>query len=135
MLLAAVTAATGVHYVALQGLVRLFDRFDHAFLRIYLVTMFCLLAHAVEICCFALGYALLNLMPGAGSIGAEGQTDWLKCLYFSAQTFSAAGYGDIVAHGPQRILSAGESLAGLLLLGCSSTFSMRVRQGVELLRS
>ena len=134
-LLSAVTAATGVHYTVLQGLVRLLDLFDHAFFRIYLATVFCLLAHAIEICCFALGYFLLNLVGGAGSIGASSQPGWLDCFYFSAQTFSTAGYGDIVAHGPQRILAAGESLSGLLLLGWSITFSMRVRQGVELLRS
>lgn len=135
MLLGTVVVATGVHYTMLQGLVRLLDLVSHGLLRMCVVTVGCLLAHAIEISCFALSYFLLGLVPGAGTIGVGSRPELFDCLYLSAQTFSAAGYGDIVAFGLERVIAVGESLCGLLLLGWSVTFGMRVRQRVELLRS
>lgn len=59
-----------------------------------------------------------------------------EALYFSTATFSTVGYGDVVLDADWRLLSALESVNGLLLIGWSTAFliaaSIRVgpfRQG------
>jgi hypothetical protein len=62
----------------------------------------------VLILLYAMIYHLLGAINDATFIGA---------LYFSAITFCTVGYGDIVPHGPYRLVAASEALAGILLCG------------------
>jgi hypothetical protein len=45
------------------------------------------------------------------------------CFYFSAETFTSLGYGDIRPSGPLRLLAGAEALNGLLLIGWSACFA------------
>lgn len=69
-------------------------------------------AYYVAIHIFALG----NLIGGAGSTLAN-------CLYFSAETFTSLGFGDILPSGPLRMMAGSEALNGLLLIGWSASFT------------
>lgn len=44
------------------------------------------------------------------------------CLYFSAETYTSLGYGDVVPGGALRLLAGMEALNGLLLIGWSASF-------------
>jgi len=53
--------------------------------------------------------------PGGFSIGI--------CMYFSAETYTSLGFGDITPVGPIRLLAGIEALNGLLLIGWSASFT------------
>ncbi|MEP9388440.1 potassium channel family protein [Mesorhizobium sp. KR9-304] len=48
--------------------------------------------------------------------------DFETTLYFSTATFATVGYGDIVASGEWRLLTALEGLSGFLLIGWSTAY-------------
>ncbi len=86
-----------------------------------------LVAHLVEISVYAAGYAWVLTLDGTGDLGTPdrpgGDESLVTCLYFSAITFSSVGYGDIVPHGPIRLLAAIQPLHGLVLIGWSASFA------------
>jgi voltage-gated potassium channel Kch len=65
----------------------------------------------VEVWLWAICYYVL------GTVG-----DFETSLYFSTATFATIGYGDIVAIGEWRLLTALEGLSGLLLIGWSTAY-------------
>jgi hypothetical protein len=79
-------------------------------------------AHCVQICLY--GFALYALVrwAGAGSLGG-GDSSLSQCLYFSAETFTSLGYGDVVPSGPLRLIAGAEALNGLLLIGWSASYA------------
>ena len=68
---------------------------------------------------FAIGADLLHLGRLVGDVDGTG----LEYLYFSAETFTTVGFGDIVPEGPLRLLASFEPLNGLILLGWSASFT------------
>ena len=44
-------------------------------------------------------------------------------LYFSLETYSSLGYGDIVPSGTLRMMAGAEALNGLLLIGWSASYA------------
>jgi hypothetical protein len=46
-----------------------------------------------------------------------------NCLYFSAETYTSLGFGDLTPTGPIRLLAGAEALNGLLLIGWSASFA------------
>lgn len=67
--------------------------------------------HVAEMCLWAGFYFWRGCLPELGT-----------SVYFSATSYLAAGYGDVMLPRPWRLLGALESLTGLLLLGCSAAF-------------
>ena len=66
---------------------------------------------------------LLLPHPQAGSRAlARGDSTLENCLYFSAETFTSLGFGDIVPTGSLRLLAGFEALNGLLLIGWSASY-------------
>jgi hypothetical protein len=89
-----------------------------------LVVMFvAFVAHAFEILLYGLALYALIKWAGAGSIGGPGGNSLSNCLYFSAETYSSLGFGDVVPIGPARLLAGVESLNGLLLIGWSASYA------------
>ena len=78
--------------------------------------------HLVEIglCAVAIAFASYALHLGR-IVGDVHGTD-LELLYFSAETFTTLGFGDIIPSGPMRLLCSFEPLNGLILLGWSASF-------------
>lgn len=81
------------------------------------------IAHAAEIVLYAVAtYALVRYLE-VGTLGDTGHFSLTRCLYFSAETYSSLGYGDIVPGGPLRLLAGVEVLNGLLLIGWSASYT------------
>ena len=59
----------------------------------------------------------------AGQFNDESKLDVLAYFYYSAITYTAVGYGDILPTGAIRLLAVAESLNGLLLIGWSGAFT------------
>jgi hypothetical protein len=80
-------------------------------------------AHALEILLYGVGYYLLATYFGEGSMGEPGRLPFARCLYFSAETYTSLGYGDVVPHQDLRLLAGMEALNGLLLIGWTTSFT------------
>lgn len=122
---ALLVVATGfLHFEVLRELNRrlpglaMADRFK---LLVVIATAF--VAHAVEILLYGLAIYLLVAHFGAGTLaGASG--DLLStALYFSAETYTSLGFGDVTPIGPIRLLAGVEALNGLLLIGWTASFT------------
>lgn len=44
-------------------------------------------------------------------------------LYFSAETYTTLGYGDVLPHGDLRLLAGLEALNGMLLIGWTASYT------------
>ncbi|MEZ5703555.1 MAG: potassium channel family protein [Burkholderiaceae bacterium] len=81
------------------------------------------LAHAIEMLMYgATLYALVTWLA-AGSLAGSAGASWLSCLYFSAETYTSLGFGDLTPVGPVRLLAGTEALNGLLLVAWSASFT------------
>lgn len=80
-------------------------------------------AHAVEILLYGVAFYALSKYSDAGTLGDPSNTALPHCLYFSAETFSSLGYGDLVPRGGLRLLAGTEVLNGLLLIGWSASYT------------
>jgi hypothetical protein len=78
-------------------------------------------AHALEIVLYGLSYALLANWAGHGGLGL-GVTGLDTALYFSAETYTSLGFGDVAPVGPMRLMAGVEALNGLLLIAWSASF-------------
>lgn len=79
-------------------------------------------AHALEIGLYTVTiFALIRYM-GAGTLSG-GETSLLDCLYFSAETFTSLGLGDIAPTGAVRLVAGTEALNGLLLIAWSASYT------------
>ena len=111
--------SVGLHYEILetlnQRLAVLFGR-----LRVLITLMFLMVLHMLEIGIFALVYWLMSFEPAFGEIAAlESGYDY---MYYSSIVYTTVGFGDLYPIGPVRIVTAIESLIGLVLITWSATF-------------
>ncbi len=113
-----------IHYEVLSGLHYGLPKLHIPGRTKLLVVIFAaFLAHAVEIGLYAVTlFALIRYM-GLGSFHNLGETSLLDCLYFSAETYTSLGLGDIAPRGPVRLLAGVEALNGLLLIAWSASFA------------
>lgn len=81
------------------------------------------LAHALEIFLYAFAFYVLSRYPAAGMLGDAGGSSLTLSLYFSAETYTSLGYGDVVPGGDLRMLAGMEALNGLLLIGWSASYT------------
>lgn len=111
--------SVGLHYEILETLNRRISRLLGR-LRV-LVTLLCLMVlHMLEIGIFALVYWLMSFEPEFGEIAAiESRYDY---IYYSSIVYTTVGFGDLYPIGPVRIVTAIESLIGLVLITWSATF-------------
>jgi hypothetical protein len=80
-------------------------------------------AHAAEIVLYAVAIYVLVRYLGVGALGDASRFSLTQCLYFSAETYSSLGYGDVVPGGDLRLLAGAEVLNGLLLIGWSASYT------------
>ena len=121
---ALVVLSTVIHYellralsVALPGL-RIPSR---AKLLVVVFTTFS--AHALEILLYALSIYALVRYAHLGTLGEPGRFSLDAALYFSAETYTSLGYGDVIPVGDLRLLAGVEALNGLLLIGWSASYT------------
>ena len=107
-----VVFSTVIHYEVLRGLTAALPALRIPSRGKLLVVIFAtFLAHAVEIALYALAVHLLGNFPLSAA------------FYFSAETYTSLGYGDIVPTGDLRLLAGVEALNGLLLIGWSASYT------------
>src|SRR4051794_40967004 len=78
--------------------------------------------HLIEIGLFAGAIAFASYVLHLGRIVGDVDGTDLELLYFSAETFTTLGFGDIIPSGQMRLLASFEPLNGLILLGWSASF-------------
>ena len=87
-----------------------------------LLVLGALIAHVIEVSCFAVAYAGLEWIGSFGELvgkpGAVSNDYW----YFSFVAYTSLGFGDITPRGPLRILTALETLTGLVLIAWTASF-------------
>lgn len=91
--------------------------------RLLVVISGAFVAHLVEICLFALVFLLMHNHWNMGEIRGAHEGSWEDFFYFSAATYTTLGMGDIFPVGAIRSVVGIESLAGLVLIGWSTSFT------------
>ena len=121
-LLVAVT--TVIHYEALRWLNAVLPQLSIPSRSKLLIVIFAaFLAHATEIGVY--GGALFTLVhyTDVGGLSGAMPPTLVNCLYFSAETYTSLGFGDLTPVGPARLLAGVEALNGLLLIGWSASYT------------
>lgn len=80
-------------------------------------------SHLCQITLFALAFYVLRQAFGLGLLGGKFDDSFAAYLYFSAETYTSLGFGDIFPAGEIRILAGAEALTGLLMISWSASFS------------
>ena len=80
-------------------------------------------AHVLEIVVYGGALYVLAQFPALGKLSGPISFSFEDCLYFSAETYTSLGVGDITPVGPLRLLVGVEALNGLLLIGWSASFA------------
>ncbi|MFO1039919.1 MAG: ion channel [Geminicoccaceae bacterium] len=78
--------------------------------------------HVCEIGLYAIAMWLATDVLHLGQIVGDVAGTSLDLVYFSAETYTSLGFGDILPSGPMRLIVSFEPLNGLLLLGWSASF-------------
>jgi len=119
-----VAVTTALHYEVLRGLNGTLPSLPvpkRAKLLVVIVAAF--LAHAAEITVYGVAlYVIVTYLGGGRLVGGAGSS-LVSCFYFSAETYTAVGFGDLLPVGPVRLLAGVEALNGLLLIAWSASFA------------
>jgi hypothetical protein len=81
-----------------------------------------LVAHALEVWCFALVYYLMVRSGKWGSLTGQFDGSLLDCVYFSFTTYTTLGFGDISPVGHLKFLTGLQALTGLVLITWTASF-------------
>ena len=115
---------TGMHYEALRGLNLGVERLIAASrARLVVVVLSLFGVHVAEVVVYAAAFYLLTRHAGMGGLGASGPPSFSVAMYFSLETYSSLGYGDVVPSGALRMMAGAEALNGLLLIGWSASYA------------
>ena len=122
---------TVVHYEALNVASRFVARPRvHPRLAVLLLVLGLVCAHGAEVGIYALAYYLERGHFGLTASGGGVPQSFASYLYFSAETYTSLGFGDLVPKDGLRFLAGAEALNGLLLIGWSSSFIFLVMQKI-----
>ncbi|MFA1027825.1 potassium channel family protein [Pseudomonas syringae] len=118
-----ITTVVIVHYECLLRLSRLMPRLNlwHRFRMVFGV-LGALVAHAIEVWIFALGYYLMNRSDSLGRLTGNFDGSFMDSVYFLFTTFTTIGFGDITPSGPLKYLTGLEALTGLVLITWTASF-------------
>jgi hypothetical protein len=81
------------------------------------------IAHAIEILVYAVALYLLSGIPGVGHLKGEPDFSLINVIFFSTETYTSLGFGDVTPVGALRLLVGVEALNGLLLIGWSASYA------------
>jgi hypothetical protein len=92
-------------------------------LKVVVVMGMAFLAHTLEVWIFAAAYYLLGYYDGLGSVYGVEAGDFPQLLYFSTETYTSLGFGDVYPLGGFQLVAGVEALLGLLMIGWSASFT------------
>lgn len=84
--------------------------------------------HLLEIALYAVAFWFADRGVDIGGFAGVHVFEPLSYFYFSAETFTTLGLGDIYPTGPLRLLASVEPINGLMLLGWSASFTYYLMQ-------
>ncbi len=116
--------STAIHFEMLRALSTVLPSMRmpaRAKLILVILGTFC--AHAAEILLYALVIYVLVRYLHLGTLGEVHRFSLSAAVYFSAETYTSLGYGDVVPSGDLRLLAGVEALNGLLLIGWSASYT------------
>jgi len=114
---------TGMHYEALRALnLGLARRVAAARARLLVVVLSLFAVHVAEMLLYAAVFYLLARHAGMGTLATTRDPSFTVAVYFSLETYSSLGYGDVVPSGALRMMAGAEALNGLLLVGWSASY-------------
>lgn len=119
-----IALTTLIHYEALALLNSRLPKLRIAPRRKLLVVIYlAFMAHAIEMTVYGLTiYGLIEYLHAGSLIGPAGFS--LKsALYFSAETYTSLGFGDLTPSGSMRLIAGVEALNGLLLIGWTASYT------------
>ena len=82
-----------------------------------------MLSHLLQIAVFGLAYYVMRDKFGMGGFGGTFEDSLTSFLYFSSETYTTLGFGDIYPTGPLRMICGVESLVGLLMVSWTASFT------------
>ena len=113
-----------VHYEAFRVIAGRIKRPGSAERRLVLqVVVIALCAHLIEIAVFAFGYFLADAVLDLGNFTGVREAQAIDYLYFSIETYTSLGVGDIYPTGVMRLVAGIECLIGLIMIGWSTSFT------------
>jgi hypothetical protein len=87
------------------------------------VVAIALIAHALEMLLFAAGYYIADNVIDVGDLAGSHVPQALDYVYFSMETYTSLGLGDVHPTGAMRLMVGLETLTGLILIGWSTSFT------------
>lgn len=119
-----IATTTVIHYEALRALnSRLPALAIPSRSKLLVVIFVAFVAHAIEMAVYGAALYLLIACLGTGSLAGSAGFSLMNCLYFSAETYTTLGFGDLTPVGPVRLVAGVEALNGLLLIGWSASYA------------
>jgi len=91
--------------------------------KVLVVLIGALCSHLLQIAVFAVAYYLLRDKLGLGGFGGTFEDSLSSFLYFSSETYTTLGFGDIYPTGSLRLICGIESLVGLLMVSWTASFT------------
>ncbi len=126
---ALVLATTAMHYEGLRLADRWVQRVNLTGRQKILLAMLTIFwIHLLEIALYAVAFWLADRGVGMGGFAGVHVFEPLGYFYFSAETFTTLGLGDMYPVGPLRVLASIEPINGLMLLGWSASFTYYLMQ-------
>lgn len=86
------------------------------------------LIHVIEIAMYGWAYWFGDMIANIGNFTGGASMAARDLFYFSAETYTGLGYGDISPTGDLRLLVSIETLNGLLLLGWTTSYTFLAMQ-------
>jgi hypothetical protein len=129
--MALLCATTLIHWESLSRLTVVVERAGHLPRHtVVLVIVALVTAHIAEIALYAAGYVVASRLAIGSLTSVATAVRPLHYFYFSAETYSTLGYGDILPAGEIRFIASIEPLNGLMLLAWSGSFLFDLVQRV-----
>ncbi|HVY06477.1 MAG TPA: potassium channel family protein [Burkholderiales bacterium] len=82
-----------------------------------------LASHLAQIVVFGLAYYVMRDKFGMGGFGGTFEDSLPSFIYFSSETYTTLGFGDIYPTGSLRLICGIESLVGLLMVSWTASFT------------
>jgi hypothetical protein len=91
--------------------------------RLLVVMAGAFIAHTIEVWAFAIAYYLFSDRFGLGTLEGHVDRTFAEFLYFSTQSYTSLGFGDVYPVGGLRLVAGVEALLGLLMIGWTVSFT------------
>ncbi|MHB1084374.1 MAG: ion channel [Thiobacillus sp.] len=91
--------------------------------KLLVVIFSAIVAHGIEMGVYGISFFVLAKYMGVGTLSAPAGLSLINSLYFSAETYTSLGFGDLTPVGSIRLLAGVEALNGLLMIGWTASYA------------